>query len=701
MRAAVAILVLVAASLPAADERTALRDAVAALHRGDRAAAKRSAREALAYLDRLPPATREAPDAALLRMQALYLADDRAAADALFTRLSSAAPRQPGFYATAGRALGSIGEFDKAEALLTRALAAAPEDFGVLYDLGVAASYAGHHERARDVLEAALRQQPQNVDVLYGLAYVYAGLKQKESAVRLLAQAGRLAPHRPDIQKLLAIATGDLGAFADSLDAWNRYLELVPGDDFARRERGYTAVCKGQFEEGIADLRWFLARHPDDPAGHFELGMAQTESDPAQALGQFDRALALDPDFIEARAARGSYLYRQGKPEAALPDLEFAAAHRPSDAASLDRLGQTYLALDRPADAVRVLRRAAALAPGDPKVQLHFGRALADAGLTAESKEAMDRFRRLGPEKKTGVPAGLVEYLALTPEQQRADYRARVEKTVQANPADASAQLRYLQLLLDDGNLDQAAATARRILALHPDAAVLAGAGRMLLESREYALAAELLQQVAGGELDLAIATFHEAGAAEGLARMDHVPESGRGADYFLARALMLEASGKPGEALAACDRALANPPSRPDFYQQAAAFLTRGGQSTRALRLLEAAPQSREILLIKATTLELAGQTAEATRLLNQVQNRWPEWHAGWAARGVVLGSHGHCDEARQALETAVALGARSPEVRYYLSVCSPQSKPGAFDPAEAAAQKVRLFQTRRPQDW
>jgi tetratricopeptide (TPR) repeat protein len=419
-------------------------------------------------------------------------------------------------------------------------------------------------------------------------------------------------------------------------------------------------VLKGQFEEGIADLEWFLARHPNDPAGHFELAMAQAESDPVQALAHFDRALALKPDFVEAHAARGGFLYRQGKPEAALADLEFAAARNPAEALSLDRLGQTYLALDRPADAVRVLRKAAELAPDDSRVQLHFGRALADAGMAAESKTVMERFRQLGPEKKMGVPAGLVDYLSLTPEQQRADYRARVEKAVAANPGDASAQLRYLQLLLADGKVEQASATARRILALQPGASVLGAAGRTLLEAGQYALAAEVLERV-------------------------------KGPDYHLAQAFLLEASGKRDEALAACDRALASPSPGPDFYLQAAALLTRAGQFVRASSLLEAAPQRREVLLAKATTLELAGRTADAERLLNQVQNRWPEWHAGWAARGVVLASHRRCDEARQLLETAVALGAHSSEVRDFLASC------GA---AESEARKASLFQ-KRPQDW
>lgn len=599
----------------------------------------------------------------------------------------------------AAMAHAKAGEYEKAEDLLARALASEPANFKLLYNLGVAATFAGHNERARDVLERALRLQPNNVDVLYSLAYVSEALKQKEAAVRLLAQAARLAPERSDTQKLLAIITGDLGAFADSLAAWDRYLKLQPNDDFARRERAYTAVLMGRFEEGIAGLEWFLARHPGDAVGYYELALAHSTTDPEQALKHLDKALALKPDFVEAHSARGSLYYRQGKPEAALADLEFAAARRP-DALNQDRLGQTYLALDRPADAARVLRRAAELAPEDSTIQLHFGRALAEAGQTAESKAVMERFRQLGPPRKRAVPPGLVQYLSLTPEQQRADYMARVEEAVRKDPNDAGARERHLQLLLEQGNLDGAAGAVRRVVGLKPGAAVLARTGRVLLLWRQYSLAKEVLEQAAAADpsadvrLDLAIAAFHAVGASAGLEHMDRMPEAGRSGDYYLARAQMLGASGKSAEAARALEDALRAAPQRPDLYQQAGAFLIRNGQAPEALRLFDRAarmlPQSREILLLKAAALEIAGQSVEAGSLLHQIQNRWPEWHAGWVANGVVLAAREQFEQARQALETAVALGARSSEAYYCLAEATLHSAPKRAGEAEAAIRQA-----------
>jgi tetratricopeptide (TPR) repeat protein len=315
----------------------------------------------------------------------------------------------------------------------------------------------------------------------------------------------------------------------------------------------------------------------------------------------------------------------------------------------------------------------------------------------------------LGPEQKKSVPAGLVEYLSLTPEQRHADYRARVEKAIRDRPEEPDVQVAYLKLLLEDGNADGNAdrveTATRRLASLKPGAAVLADAGRALLAANHYALARDLLRQAAAAgpgagdvELDLAIATFHAAGAAAGavagLEVMDGIPKSGRGAGYYLARAQMLDASGKFPAAAAALDQALRADPKQPDLYRQAIALLARGGRAPEALRLMDEAartlPDDREILLLKATTLEFARQSPQAERLLMDIRNRWPEWSAVWLAHGMILHTHQRYEEARHALETAVELGARSPETYFYLADCELHSGPSRKDAAEAAVRQA-----------
>ena len=704
------------------------------------ALASKDSKGVLIYLDQLAPAQRGDPDAEVLRLAALEISGAREEADAVFQRLSDKSRSDAALSGSLGWTLAQAALYDRAEAFLTQALALEPANFRFLYDIGVVALYGRRYERARELLETAVRQQPENVDALYSLAYVQSALKQPEAGLRLLAQATRLAPKRADVVRLIAVTTGELSADEDSAAAWDRYLELVPKDDTARRERGFARTHIRQFETGMADLEWYIGRHPEDPIGHYQLGLARSSSDPTKGIESLNKALALKPDFVAARAARGALLYVQGNAEGAVPDLEAAAAGEPSNGLILDRLGQAYRALDRLSDAVRTLRRAAELAPGESTVVLHLASALAEDGKEAESEILMGRYRQMRPPQ---APKDLMRYLGLTPEQQRADYRARVEKAVREHPEDAIAQSHFLKLSLEEGQIGQAITAAHAIANLKTSAAVTADAGRALLEARQYGPARELLQQAAaadpsaGLELDLAIASFQTSGPADGLRQLERVPHSGRAAGYYLARAQMLNASGKAADAIAEMNRAIDASPKQADLYWEAFVLLYRNDRGADALGLLTKAgtamPQEPQIPVLRAALLELSGQSSEALRVLDTVQHRWPEQPAAWVARGLICAAHARYAEAHQALATAVSLGARSPEALAYLADSILRTQASDASEAESAIQRalrlapgdpwivnlaaqirkdksaktmetpdpLRLFQSRPPREW
>ncbi len=649
-------------ALDPANENANIQCARLALGEGDGAAA-------LKFVGHLPAARQDSPPILLLRLPALYLSGNGAEGDRLMARIAASARSDVGLNVAAAQALAAVQQYGKAEAMAEAALDVNPTDFNLLYALGVMASYAGHYARARDVLEAALRQQPANLDALYALARANEALKQWPAAVGLLVRAEKLDPRRADVEKLLAVTAAELGAFDDAAKAWERYRKLRPDDDLGRREQSYNLAQMGQTEQGIAGLRDYLIRHPNDAVGHCEMGNALRTQDAEKARQEFDRAIELDPQYVPARTARGSLYYQEGKPEAALPDLEAAASLQPDDADAQDRLGQAYQALDRPQNAARVLRKAAELAPDDSKILLHFARALADAGNIEESKTVMNLFRGLKPQKTAYLRPGFVDYMRLSDAERRADYRARVEKAMRERPNDAAARLAWLELAIADGNGERVAEAARALAALKPDAGVLAEAGRALLEGNSNGLARELLQPAAAAvpsaeiELDLATATLRDGDAAAAIRELENIPEPARGGDYYLVRAEALGAQGKGGETAAALDEALRLAPANADFYRRAAALLARSGKAPLALRFLNQGarqlPDDREILLLRAAALESTGDTTEAVRLLGDLEARWPEWFPAWAAHGIIQKAHGRADDARRDLETAVVLGA------------------------------------------
>src|SRR5581483_11521919 len=83
--------------------------------------------------------------------------------------------------------------------------------------------------------------------------------------------------------------------------------------------------------------------------------------------------------------------------------------------------------------------------------------------------------------------AGLVEYLGMTEEQRRADYRTRVEKQVREHPEDGAARLVWVKLLIEDRDWKRAAEAA-------PETAEAAG---LLLAARQYDLALAIFEKLA------------------------------------------------------------------------------------------------------------------------------------------------------------------------------------------------------------
>ena len=90
------------------------------------------------------------------------------------------------------------------------------------------------------------------MNVLYSLAFVEEASRHWEPAVMHLASCEARSA-AADVQRLLAVTTIEFGALDDSSAAWERYLQLVPGDDHGRRERGYLASRMGKLEQGIAN----------------------------------------------------------------------------------------------------------------------------------------------------------------------------------------------------------------------------------------------------------------------------------------------------------------------------------------------------------------------------------------------------------------------------------------------------------------
>ncbi len=644
--------------------------------------AEKEGSQALAYLGHLPPQDQAAPAARLLRAQALDLQGKRPEAMNVLAELERQTPREARVAFSIGMMYVSWKRYEDAERAFTQALEAEPTNFDVLYNLALAAMRAGHLDRAQEVFAVALQQRPEDLDTLYNLASLRSEQGHAEQAMGLLVQAQHLAPQRPDILLLMAQTAEKLGYYTDTAAALDQYLKLKPTDDVARRERAFALACTAKLDEALPDLRRYVQEHPKDASGLYELGMAETIHERDRALQHFNRALEIAPNFEAARYARAVLNFQAGRFSQAVEDLKLVQKREPENFSALDTLGESYLRLGRRQEALDTLSRAAQLAPNDPKVLMHYSRALLRADRKEEAAAVLHKLEQLGPDAQRGRPhSGLLDFFNLAPAQRRAQYLANIEGRIRMNPRDPSLRVRLGKELLAEGKTPEALQAFREVLALTSEAKILAECGKALLGGEQYDAAREFLERVVAADvsasdarLNLAIAAFHVSGPEAGLAELEKVPAGQRRGDYFLLRAQMLDAQGRPDEARESLNRGFRAAPSRPDLFFQAALFLIKHEQYQRAVDLLQQAlrviPDEPKLLLTEAIAYGLMDWPEESRKLLTGIESRWPEWSQPYLINGIILSGHAKFAEAKPLLETAVALGSNDAAAYYNLAL-------------------------------
>ncbi len=667
-------------------------------------------RQALGYLNHLRDSASSDPVVLELRARALSLSGQCLEASAVVKQLES----QPGgdwrTHFSAGAVYGGCKLYDQAEASFSRALDAAPRNFDILYNLGLAALHAGNAERAASVFEVALTERPEDADCLYALSQAHLQRERTVDAAVVLTKARRLAPERSDIVLLLAQISAQVEFYQDAAASYDRYLQLKPGDETARRERAFVLARDGQFKGALPELYVYVRKHPQDALGFYELGIAQAFQDRGKAIQSLDQALTLDAGLTQARYTRAVLNIEEGKPAASIDDLRLLLDREPHNYHFLVRLGQAYLSLDRANDAAQVLKRALDMAPDAPSVLIVYGRTLEKLGHQQEAAAILSRLKQPGmPIEGPRPHGGLIDYLSLPPAEQRARYLANLRKTSDTEPGDFRWRIRLGKELLADGKTPEALEVFRQIKSAASDPVVLGQCGTTLLQFEQYEPARQFLESaiaaapsLSATRLDLATVLFHLEGAETALRELDRTPEADRKGDYYLLRAQLLDSLGKIPEAADALNRGMQAAPTKASLYFQAASFLLKHHQNREALALLEQAnsivPDVRELLLAQWVTLILLQHDIDAKKVLARIQARWPEWDQPYLLNGIFLEMLLRSVEARQSLETAIALGANTPEVYYYQALAITHSAPEDVEGAETAITRALALASKDP---
>src|SRR5215831_13201946 len=224
--------------------------------------------------------------------------------------------------------------------------------------------------------------------------------------------------------------------------------------DEAQRE-----IDRKQFEAAITPLQKVLSEEPNFAYGHFQLAYVYTalkKSKEAQA--EYQRAAALDPKMSAAYVNLGMLLLDNREDAAAVAPLRKAVELLPAEnrpryllAVALDRSGDRTSA----SEAFEGLLH---LDPNDITAIEYLGWMNLRSGKPAEAELRFRRAVEVQPKGAEGF-RGLAQSLEA---QKKPEAITAYRQYLELRPNDAEAHVRFIHLLLDQGQNDEALAELER-----------------------------------------------------------------------------------------------------------------------------------------------------------------------------------------------------------------------------------------------
>ncbi len=215
--------------------------------------------------------------------------------------------------------------------------------------------------------------------------------------------------------------------FEDALPILEKVLEQNPENTMALLTIGNAALGMGRYGDAIIWYRRYAERMPRNAMAHYWIAVCSLRlGDGQAAIQEAEAAVALDPEFADARALKGALL----------------AARR-----------------DYPA-AIRDLRAAIQAAPRKPAFRISLARALAASSRPDEAQTEYEAALALSPDEP-GALTGLAVLLAQLGNLARAEELLR--RAVAAQPGDAAARFNLASVLERQGRAAEASAEYRRL----------------------------------------------------------------------------------------------------------------------------------------------------------------------------------------------------------------------------------------------
>jgi tetratricopeptide (TPR) repeat protein len=202
--------------------------------------------------------------------------------------------------------------------------------------------------------------------------------------------------------------------YRDNQTCWKMLLEKNPNHWMSQVNRGSALLRSGDFDGAMASWQMALQKSPKNLAIRREIyrnigDVYSRKGMVDEAIAQFEKCLAMSPDFEEAHHDLANALRKKGRYYDAVAHYESALRIDPQSILTLNNLGWLLATCFDPsvrngARAVEVATRANLLSGGEDPLILHtLAAAYAENGQFSQAIETAERALQLAEQQRKGI----------------------------------------------------------------------------------------------------------------------------------------------------------------------------------------------------------------------------------------------------------------------------------------------------------